>query len=330
MRVVLILLGGLLLAGCGAKSSGPLSLYFLSSSRFTSGNRTSVGAGDTLATSLYALTNDQGNQVTHFRATVAYTPRREPFAYPTQLTLFINNVQADPEVTYLDTTLTGTDFLYTSVFGARTTTGTERWTFTAQDKDGNSSVRSFVLAVRRADSTNLYHDYTLRLRVPASGVSARRFLDLKSGLALPAYSVVGQVPSPSLQQLTDVIVLPDGLRLVSPDTLSATSSLLRLSDSRWPAGNRRSTRFQLTTLSPTDFTSARDSVAIQGQFTGPGRAYVQALALDQVYAFRTFRPDGVTPIYGLMRVLSVPNGTSAVGLQLQIRLAKRRRRAGEL
>ncbi len=330
MRVLLVLLSALLLAGCGAKSSGPLDVFFISSSRFTSGNRTSVGAGDTLATRLYALTNDQSNQLTRFKVTVAYTPRREPFAYPTQLSLFINNVQPDPEVTYLDTTLTGTDFLYTSVFGARTTAGTERWTFTAQDKAGNSASRFFVLAVRRADSTNIYHDYTLRLRVPATGVSARRFIDLKSGLALPAYSVVGQVTNPTLQQLTDVIVLPDGLRLVSPDTLSATSPLLRLSDLRWPASNRRSTRFQLTALTPTGFTSARDSVAIRGQFTGPGRAYVAALALDQVYAFRTFRADGVTPVYGLMRVLSVPNGTSAVGLQLQIRLAKRRRLAGEL
>lgn len=321
MRFFLILFCGVLLAGCGAKTSGPLNLYFISSSRFTSGNRTGVGAADTLATSLYALTSDKANPLTHFTATVTYSPRREPFAYPTQLSLFINNVPPDPEVTYLDTTLTDVDFLYTSVFGARTTAGTERWVFTAKDKSGNTSTRSFVLAERRTDSLAIFHDYTLRLRVPATTVSARRFIDLKSGLALPAYSVVGEVPNPVLQQLTDVIVLPDGLRLASPDTLAA---LLRLNDARWPVANRRRTRFRLTTLLPTDFTSAQDSVAIQNQFTGTGRAYISALILNQVYAFRAFRPDGVTPIYGLMRVLSVPNGTSAVGLQLQIRLAKRR------
>jgi len=330
MRFVLILFSGLLLAGCGAKSSGPLALYFISSSRFTSGNRTSVGAADTLATSLYAITSDKSNPLTHFTATVAYSPRREPFAYPAQLNLFFNNVGADPEVTYLDTTLTGEDFLYTSVFGARATAGTERWTFTAKDQSGNTSSRSFVLAVRRTDSLDIYHDYTFRLRVPATTVSARRFLDLKSGLALPAYSVVGQVPNPTLQQLTDVIVLPDGLRLVSPDTLSQASSLLRLNDTRWPTANRRRTRFQLTALTPTGFTSARDSVAIQQAFTGPGRAYIRALATDQVYAFQAYRADGITPIYGLLRVLSVPNGTSAVGLQLQVRIAKKRRLAGEL
>jgi hypothetical protein len=327
MRFVLILFSVLLLAGCGAKTSGPLDLYFLSSSRFTSGNRTSVGAGDTLATSLYALTDaqaDPNSRITHVKATVTYSPRREPFAYPTQLNLFFNNLADDPEVTYLDTTFNERDFLYTSVFGARTTAGTERWVFTANDNNNNSSSRSFVLAVRRADSLTIYHDYTLKLRVPATTVSARRFIDLKSGLALPAYSVVGQVPNADLQRLTDVIVLPDGLQLVSPDTLSAVSAVLRLSDARWPVGNRRSTRFRLTTLLPADFNSAQDSVAIQRQFTGTGRAYIRTLALNQVYAFRAFRADGITPVYGLMRVLSVPNGTSAVGLQLQIRLAKKR------
>jgi hypothetical protein len=328
MRLLLILFSGLLLAGCGAKTNGPLGLYFISSSRFTSGNRTSVVAADTLATSLYALTDtitDTSNRLTQFTATVTYSPRREPFAYPTQLNLFLNNVPADPEVTYLDTTLTHGDFLYTSMFGARTTAGTERWAFTAKDKSGNTSSRSFVLAVRRTDSLNIYHDYTLKLRVPATTTSARRFIDLKSGLALPAYAVLGKdipavaIAKTPLQQLTDVIVLPDGLRLASPDTLGA---LLKFSDTRWPVGNRRKTRFRLTTLLPAGFTSAQSATDIQNQFTGTGRAYIRTLALDQVYAFQAFRADGTTPVYGLMRVLSVPNGTSSVGLQLQIRVAK--------
>lgn len=322
MRFVFILFSGLLLAGCGAKTNGPLNLYFLSSSRFTSGNRTSVGAGDTLATSLYALTNaqaDPGNRITRFRATVLYSPRREPFAYPTQLSTFLNNVPADPEVTYLDSTFSEPDFVFTAVFGARTTAGTERWVFTATDKNSSTAARSFVLAVRPSDSLNIYHNYTLRLRVPATTASARRFIDLKSGLALPAYSVVGQVPNPTLQRLTDMIALPDGLRLASPDTLAA---LLPFSAARWPVANRSITRFRLTTLLPADFTSAQTATVIQNQFTGTGRAFIRALATDQVYAFKATKPDGTTPVYGLMRVLSVPNGTSTVGLQLQIRLAK--------
>lgn len=325
MRLLLGVLSGSLLAGllggCGAKTNGPLTLYFVGSSRFTTGNRTGVSPADTLATNLYALANT-GNSLRHFTATVTYTPQREPFAYPTPITLFINNVPADPEFTYLDSTLTGTDFLYTPVFGARTTAGTERWTFTATDKDNNTSSRSFVLAVRRADSLAVYHDYTLRLRVPATGIGARRFIDFKSGLALPAYSVVGSVPNPTLQKLTDAIVLPDGLRLVSPDS---AARYVPLNEARWPSANRSITRFRLTALAATDFTSAQDTITIQNQFTGVGRAYLPALALNQVYAFRATRPTGTRPVYGLLLVRGVPSGTSTVGLQLEVRLAKQRR-----
>jgi len=322
MRVLLVLFSALLLAGCGAKSSGPLSLYFLSSTRFTSGNRTAVGAADTLATSLYALTDtstDRSNHLTRFTATVTYSPRREPFAYPTQLNLFQNNLAPDDPVTILDTTLTRGDFLYTTVFGARTTAGTERWDFTAQDKSGNTSARFFVVSVRRTDSLAVYNDYPLRLVVPATTKSARRFIDLKSGLALPAYSVVGGVPNATLQKLTDVIVLPDGLRLASPDTLGAISGL---SSTRWPVANRSQTRFRLTTLVPDGYSSTQSANDIQNQFTGTGRAYIRSLAKDQVYAFKAIKPDGTTPVYGLIRVVSVPNGTSTVGLQLQVRTAK--------
>ena len=322
MRVLLVLFSALLLAGCGAKSSGPLNLYFLSSKRFTSGNRTSIGPADTLATSLYTLTDtvtDKSNHLTRFTATVTYSPQREPFAYPTQLNLFQNNLPADAPLMYLDTMLTRGDFLYTSVFGARTTAGTERWDFTAQDKSGNSSTRFFTLAVRRIDSLSVFNEYTLSLVVPATTVAARRFIDLKSGLALPAYSVVGGVPNPALQKLTDMIVLPDGLRLASPDTLG---SLSRFSSTRWPVANRSQTRFRLTALQPDGFNSAQSATDIQNQFTGAGRAYIRTLAKDQVYAFKAIKPNGTTPVYGLIRVVSVPNGTSTVGLQLLIRTAK--------
>ena len=324
MRLLLILLSVSLLVGCGAKTNGPLALYFVGSSRFTTGNRTNVGAGDSLATNLYALANGT-NTLSHFRATVVYSPQREPFAYPALLASFINNVPADPEVVFMDSTLTDKDFLYTPVFGVRTTAGTERWTFTATDKDNNSSARSFVLSVRRSDSLAVLNSYSLRLRVPAAGVGARRFIDLKSGIALPAYSVVGQALNANLQQLTDLIVLPDGLRLMSPDTVIRSA---RLDSTRWPVANRSSTRFRLTTLSATDFTNALDTVAIQNQFTGAGRAYLPALALNQVYAFRATRPLGKLPtyVYGLLLVRGIPNSASTAGLQLDVRVAKQRRR----
>ncbi|MGI4761984.1 MAG: hypothetical protein ACRYF0_14850 [Janthinobacterium lividum] len=325
MRLLLGVLSGCLLAGvlggCGAKSSGPLTLYFVGSTRYTTGNRT-VGAADTLATNLYALTSDKANALTRFTATVRYSPQRVPFAYPNPLNLFINNLPSDSLVTFMDSTLTGTDFLYMPVFGARTTSGTEHWTFTARDQSGNSSARSFVLAVRRSDSATVYHNYTLNLRVPATTSAARRFIDLKSGLALPAYSVLGSAPDVDLQQRTDLVVLPDGLRLASPDTVGA---LAPLSSTRWFPTNRRRTRFRLTSLLPTGFTSVQDTVAIHNLFTGTGRAYLRTLATGQVYAFRATDVPGRGSVYGLMLVESVPNGTSTVGLRLQVRLAKKPR-----
>jgi hypothetical protein len=329
-----VLSGGVLavgLAGCGVKANGPLTLYFVGSTRFTTGNRTGVGPADTLATNLYALTDSADNYLTRFTATVRYSPQRVPFAYPNPINLFLNNLPADSLVTFMDSTLTSGrrprpgDFLYTPVFGARTTAGTERWTFTASDKNGNTSSRSFVLAVRRSDSTAVFHNYTLNLRVPATTKGARRFIDLKSGLALPAYSVLGSAPDVELQQLTDLIVLPDGLRLASPDTLGA---LTPFSATRWFPTNRRRTRFRLTTLLPAGFTSLQDTVAIRNQFTGTGRAYLPTLATGQVYAFRatsTSTIAGKGSVYGLLLIESVPNGSTTTGLRLQVRLAKQPR-----
>ncbi len=320
MRFLLVVLSGFLLAGC-AKVSGPLKLYFIGASRFTSGNRAGIGPGDTLATSLYAVTDNppgSNNHLTHFTATVRYTPRRAPFAYPIPINLFVNNIGPDSLVTYVDTVLTGPNFLFTPVFGARTTSGTERWTFTANDNNSNSAARSFVLAVRRSDSLAVYHDYLLKLRVPATTRSDRRFIDLKSGLALPAYSVLGAGgPSASqtqLQQLTDMVVLPNGLGLASPDVAN-------LDPIRWPTANRRMTHFVLTSYLPTDYTSAQDVVTIQNQFVGASTSAITTLIKDQIYAFQAFRPDG-RAVYGLLRVLNLPNGSTSVGLQLQVRVAK--------
>jgi hypothetical protein len=328
MRFLLRVLSGCLLAGglvgCGAKASGPLNLYFVGSTRYTTGNRT-VSAGDTLSTYIYALTNDNANRLTHFTVKVLYTPQRVPFAYPNPISLFVNNLPADGEVTFMDSTLQKTDFLYMPVFGARTTSGTERWNFTVQDQNGNSSVRSFVLAVRRSDSAAVFHNYTLNLRVPATTVAARRFIDLESGLALPAYSVLGSVPNMDLQRRTGLIVLPDGLRLASPDTAGAVTAF---NTTRWLTTNRRRTRFRLTTLLPAGFSSTQDTVAIRNLFTGTGRAYLPTLATGQVYAFRTPSTSKLTgkgSLYGLMLVESVPNGTNTTGLRLQVRLAKQPR-----
>ncbi len=328
IRPLLAVLPLLLLLVACAKSNSPLKLYYISSSRFTSGSKT-VGAGDTLSTRLYAATSTDAagtNRLTHFRVTVTYSPLTAPFAYPTNLATFsYASLPTSQEVVYLDSALTTSprDFLYTSTFGARTTSGTETWHFEAQDSASSTSARSFTLSVRRPDSTQVYHDYTLRL--PASnntyGSGARRFIDLKSGLVYPTYSVL---PNPALQKQTDLILLTDAARLATPDDPSIT-----LNAKRWPKANIHPTRFSLTALTATTFADVKDTMGIQQQFVARNSTtLLTKLAVGQVYAFHTYdatdtRPKP-KPIYGLMRVVSLPAGSTA-GLQLLVRLAKQPR-----
>lgn len=319
----------LLLAAC-TKVSGPLQLYFIGSARFTSGNRTGLGAGDTLATRIFVAADSAGGiGLKQVRATVTYTPNRQPFAYPSPITAFVfSSLPSGEQIIYLDTVFQAPyrkNFLLTSVFGVRTTAGAERWEYTATDAAGNTSVRAFTATARRssADSTLLYNDYYLRLNVPARGVSTRRFIQLKSGLALPAYSVLGTSANslPDQQGLTDLVQSVDGLRLFSPDTLG---SIVTLPPARWPTGKRRATRFRLTTLDATGYTSQQDTIAIRQQYrqaTARVRQSLSGLVANQVFAFRTSPFGGAPPTFGLLRVVSVPGGTAA-GLQLEVRVAK--------
>ena len=315
-----------LLAAC-TKVSGPLQLYFIGSSRFTSGNKSSLGAGDTLATRIYA-TADTAIGLKEVRITVTYSPNRQPFAYPVPITSFLfTTLPSGEQITYLDTLLKAPyqrTFLLTSVFGVRTTAGSEKWVYEATDQAGNTSTRSFVASMRRYDSLAVYNDYFLRLNVPARGVSVRRFVQLKSGLALPAYTVLGTsaTPTPDQQALTDMVQSVDGLRLFSPDSLS---NAVTLPATRWPIAKRRATRFRLTTLDITGYTSQQDTISIRQQYkqaTTRVQAVLRGLAANQVYAFRT-APFGLgaLPTFGLLRVVSVPGGTAA-GLQLEVRVAK--------
>jgi len=317
----------LLLAAC-TKVSGPLQLYFIGSTRFTSGNKTNLGAGDTLATRIFIAADSAGGQgLKQVRATVTYSPSRQPFAYPSPITAFVfSSLPTGEQVTYLDTVFAAPyrkNFLLTSVFGVRTTAGSERWEYTATDAAGNTATRAFIATVRRTDSVLVYHDYYLRLNVPARGVGTRRFIQLKSGLALPAYTVLGTSvnPTPNQQGLTDLVQSIDGLRLFSPDTLG---SVVRLPDARWPTARRRATRFRLTALDAAGFAGQQDTIAIRqqyGQAAPRVRQSLSSLAAGQVYAFRTSPAGGAPPTFGLLRVVSVPGGSSA-GLQLEVRVAK--------
>jgi hypothetical protein len=337
-RLLLLFFGLALLAACSdLKTNTGQRLDFVGSSRLTASNKTTSTPGDTLASRIYADASDPDQILTRLRITVTYSPRRDPFLYPTPVSsinrdLIDNN--PDAGLIYLDTLLTNNpkNLLFTSVFGVRTTTGSERWQYDLLSADtAVQASRAFRVSMRRSDSLNTYHDYTLRLVAPANGPGARRFLQLKAGLALPAYSVLGTTTSRpasrnALQKLTDLILLPDGLTLVSPSL-----STLTLNATRWPAANRRATRIYPSTATATTFAGLLTDAAItttyntaaanpaaSGQRIGP----VQA---GQVYAFRT---DETTPRYGVMLIVSVPVSTATTtttGLQIQVRMAKQPR-----
>ena len=303
-------------AGCG-KTSAPLKLDFTSSNRFVSGNRT-VTVGDTLAARIYA--DDTGADpkgITNLKITVDYAPRLAPFAYPTPLTNFqLSSVPSMPQVVYLDSMLAPnalpTELLYTTVFGVRTTVGTERWTFTATDKAGNSRSRAFTISQRRTDSVATYHDYTLQLNLLAT-TGVRRFIDLKSGLAVPRFTALNQANAATLQPMLDAILLPDG-SLASPDYFSG-SRLNGLSTTNWPTGNRNATRFVRTNLDDNSFVLQTDTTTYRTQYKSATPAsIITGLTTRQVYAFRI---PGTPARYGL---LLVANTTS--GLQLRVRVMR--------
>ncbi len=324
MRLLLFVFGlmlTLLATGCGDKMNAPLRLFFIGSGRFTTGGRT-LTQPDTLATRLYATvddTNPAGLQ--NFTAKVTYTPLRAPFAYPAPPNQFnyASLARTSETIIYLDTTFAaGTrELLYTQVFGSRTTSGSERWEFIITDGK-NTSSRTLTLAVRRPDSLLQYHDYTLNLDAGSQGAAARRFVQLRSGLALPAYAVVPRAPSPAhreQQDLTDLIVPVGGTSLVAPSDANAGLG------PRWN-GSRRDTRFVLTTLTDTDLGSIRDTTAIKQLFVGPGTTRTAPLVARQVYAFRT--TDQPRPTFGLLLVQTLPSGTTQ-GLRLRVLVAKQLR-----
>jgi hypothetical protein len=344
MRYLLLFFGLALLAACSdvTKNTGQ-RIDFIGSTRLTASNKVTSTPGDTLASRIFAEANpdDPSQILTRLRITVTYMPRRNPFLYPTPVSSInrdsINN-NPDAGLIYLDTLLsanpsTAKSLLFTSVFGVRTTTGSERWQYELLNPDTTvQASRAFLVNMRRTDSLNTYHDYTLKLTAPANGRGARRFLQLRAGLALPTYSVLSTTTSrPAsqavLQKLTDLIQLPDGLTFVSPD--APPSNTFKLDDKRWPiATNRRATRIYRSPASDSTFAGLLTDAAIRAAFTtaqvagGTSGQRIGPVAAGQAYVFRT---ADTIPRYGVMLIVSVPVSTSTTtttGIQVQVRMAK--------
>jgi hypothetical protein len=341
MRYLLLFFGLSLLTACSdiTQNSGQ-RIDFVGSPRLTSSNKATSTPGDTLASRIFAEAspNDTSQRLTRLRITVTYLPKRDPFLYPTPVSslnrdLIDNN--PDAPFIYLDTLLPARSrsLLFTSLFGVRTTAGAERWQYELLNPDNSvQASRAFRVSMRRSDSLNTYHDYTLKLAAPANGVGTRRFLHLNAGLALPAYSVLSTTTSlpasqADLQKLTDLIRLPDGLTFVTPD--APASGTFKLDAQRWPLANRRATRIYLAADTAATYAALLTDAAIRDVYdraqTAGGSSLGQRIgpvAAGQVYAYRTADP---TPRYGVILIVSVPVSTSTTtttGLQMQVRTAK--------
>ena len=136
-------------------------------------------------------------------------------------------------------------------FAARSTSGTEQWQYIATDAASESAARAFRLTVRKPDSAAVFHSYTTLIRpVPGSPVAvsagpatdrpmrdrARVFLNLRSGLLLPKYSLLNKQASlQSNQPLVDVVCVSNtGNSIIRFDSPAADSLKNKLSSASWP------------------------------------------------------------------------------------------------
>jgi hypothetical protein len=319
MRLSLFLLSLLsLLAACTPDPGSGPRVDFIGTSRFVSNNRLVGAPGDTLSTRIFADNRDSatGPLLQRLRITVQYEPQARPFIYASPYDP--DKAPKDSLLVYLDSTLTTRKFVYQFTFGARTTSGRETWRFEVTDADGKTASRGFRLTTRNADSLSLvvpYHTYLARLQAP---VNARTlsFLDLGAGLLFPTTATR---PNPNVQERIDLLYVPNSGNnpiLATPaDTLFSTNPILGVK--AWPRRNR--TVLKSTRLAPTSFTGATTNQAIIAAFNDTQNTTITrtgALALNQVYAFRT--AGGQT---GLLQVIKLPTSDRPT-VDLQVRVTK--------
>lgn len=301
---------GLALAACNPDPNPGPQIDLVGSSRFLSTDRRTTTLGDTFTTRIYAQSRDTSNgpELRHLRIRVEYAPTFNPIVYPAP-PFDPTNFPKD-NLIYLDSTLKAGQrqiaFQFTA--GNRTTSGRENWTFEVEDADGRVSSRGFRVAVRNNDSALVYHRYTLRLPAP-NLPAARRFLALRPGLALPAFTLR---TSAANQALIDLVYLPGaGSSLAAPNDPLLNSAL-----ASWTT--RRATQLRSTSLTQANFESLDTETELTNAFT-TGSAFTPAtrtgaLTKGQVVAFRT--ADNSTGVIFVQDLLKAP--TPAALLQVRV------------
>ena len=292
------LLAAAALAGCG-KTPGPVRLDFVAAPALTASDRR-LGPADTVAVRLFAQSADPDQPLTRLRLTATATPLRRLFVYPAALANFqAQDLPAAAPQPLLDSALApGTrEFVFQTTLTSRTTTGTERFEFTATDAAGNTATRAFRLVVRRPDSLALVQSFVLLAR-PGFGPLARPLLALDSGQLLPRYAA--RLAAPILDAV--VTEAPDGVRL--------------------RAFGGRATRFRATPLTNAGFVNAdtlanfRTAYDVGTPAPGGTDAATAALAKGNVVAFRTAGGR-----YGLVEVTDLVR-TPFTTVRLTVRQAK--------
>ena len=321
MRFRLLLLFLPLLLGACSKVNAPVRLDFIGTTTLTSGSKV-VNPNDTLTTRVYAVGND--NALQRLRIVVNYEPGLKPIIYPSPISNYDpKNAPGSLEVVWLDSLIkpvstsanghSTSEYVFANKFTARSTSGTERWQYTASDGNNESASRAYLLTTRKADSAAAFHSYTTLLRaVPKNAVrrdslrqAARVFLNLHYGLLLPKYAITTQKVN---QALIDVVGTTDGL------TFALSTPAVVSSVANWPLNNRRPTELRSTALTPATFASATapdfETAFSGGREFAANRLSTGTLAKNQVVAFRVVEENA--SYYGLLLVSDLVLGTAPV------------------
>ncbi|WP_303309541.1 hypothetical protein [Hymenobacter sp. BT730] len=302
----------LVLSGLAACSSDPDSnprFDFVGSTRLTSNDRILTTPGDTLTTRVTGdLRNDKEPLLKHYTITVDYFAREK-------------DAEKKPSpLVYFDTTFSSPTFNYQLTFGARTTSGAEKWTHSLTNADNKTSSRGYRLTVNNADSAKPYHPYKVFLEA-ARRTRSRSTLNARQGLVFPGFTVS---TNPNAQQLVDLIALPSaagGIELASPSDATVADAAPFLNINIWPTTARNATSIRRTSLTSAQFnalTKAASIVAVYDTADTPSTPTRSgALVKDNVLVFRT--AAGRT---GVLLVEDVTNNTATPRATVQVRIDK--------
>ncbi|WP_375434652.1 hypothetical protein [uncultured Hymenobacter sp.] len=301
---------------------------FLSASRTVTTASNTAALADTFTTRVFAERQDDGAELNRLVIAVEYSPTPYPYVYPTTTAFNPNDIPKEPaSIVYLDTTLTrqqrqSVAFQFTA--NTRTTSGREKWVFTAYDADNKKKERSFTLVLRNSDSLRVaaYHRYTILLPAPTTPYS-RSSLALLPGLALPPNALRGR---PENQELIDLAYLPlaDGERaLAAPNDAQLMRTNALFNASNWL--KRRHTSLRGTDWDSARFANATTTEAFQNAFndgqilpSGTRTEALRARGIGRVLAFKT---DEGSARYGLIFIQSFLTAPTPA-IKMQVRITK--------